>query len=58
MPNSTFAKRLERLRETIRHHDHGYYVLNQPEISDAEYDRLMQELKSLEAEAPRLVTSD
>ncbi|MBI2104528.1 MAG: NAD-dependent DNA ligase LigA [Candidatus Omnitrophica bacterium] len=52
------AKRIERLRKTIRHHDYRYYVLNQPEISDAEYDRLMGELKSLEAQAPRLVTKD
>ena len=54
----TVAKRIEQLRETIRRHDYRYYVLNQPEISDAEYDRLMRELKSLEAKTPRLVTPD
>ena len=52
------AKRIERLREAIRHHDHRYYVLNQPEISDAEYDRLLEELRSLEARPPQLVTQD
>lgn len=52
------AKRIERVREQIRHHDYRYYVLNQPEVSDAEYDRLMQELKALEASAPHLVTPD
>lgn len=52
------ADRLERLRERIRHHEHRYYVLNQPEISDAEYDRLVRELQELEAHAPHLVTPD
>ena len=56
--DSALAKRLERLREAIRHHDYRYYVLNQPEISDAEYDRLLEELKSVEARAPQLVTPD
>jgi len=46
------------LRETIRYHDHRYYVLNQPEVSDAEYDRLLRELTALEAQAPHLVTLD
>jgi DNA ligase (NAD+) len=51
------AKRqIERLRSEIRRHDRLYYVLNQPEISDREYDRLFAELKSLEAEHPQLVT--
>jgi len=52
------AKRIERLREQIRQHDYRYYVLNQPEVSDAEYDRLMYELESLEISAPHLVTPD
>lgn len=52
------AKRIERLRETIRTHDYRYYVLNQPEISDAEYDRLIRELKALEEQSPHLVTPD
>ncbi|MBI3320641.1 MAG: NAD-dependent DNA ligase LigA [Candidatus Omnitrophica bacterium] len=52
------AKRIERLRELIRHQDYRYYVLNQPEISDAEYDRLLRALRSLEAQAPHLVRPD
>ncbi len=58
MNSREIAKRLEALREQIRRHDYRYYVLNQPEISDAEYDRLMRELQSLEAQAPALVTPD
>jgi DNA ligase (NAD+) len=49
---------MERLRELIRHHDHRYHVLNQPAISDAEYDRLFRELKALEERHPELVTPD
>ncbi|RLD10273.1 MAG: DNA ligase [Chlamydiae bacterium] len=49
---------IKRLREEIRKHDYNYYVLNAPEISDFEYDRLMQELRGLENENPELVTSD
>jgi len=48
--------RIEQLRSEIRRHDRLYYVLNQPEISDREYDRLFAELKSLEAEHPQFVT--
>ena len=50
--------KLESLREEIRHHEYRYYVLDDPEISDAEFDRLMNELKKLEAEHPELVTAD
>ena len=46
------------LRETIRRHDHRYYVLDDPEIPDLEYDGLMRELERLEAERPDLVTPD
>src|SRR5881392_476120 len=49
---------LESLREKIRHHEYRYYVLDDPEISDAEFDRLMNELKNLEAEHPDLITPD
>ncbi|MGD0201476.1 MAG: NAD-dependent DNA ligase LigA, partial [Bryobacteraceae bacterium] len=49
---------IETLRRTIRHHEHQYYVLDQPEISDAEYDRLMRRLQELEAAHPELVTPD
>ncbi len=51
-------KQIERLRAEIRRHDYLYYVLNQPEISDREYDRLFQELRELEREHPELVTAD
>ncbi len=51
-------KRIRELHEALRHHNHLYYVLDDPEIPDAEYDRLMRELKSLEAEHPELVTPD
>jgi DNA ligase (NAD+) len=50
--------KIESLREKIRHHEYRYYVLDDPEISDAEFDRLMIELKKLEAEHPELVTPD
>jgi DNA ligase (NAD+) len=50
--------RIGRLRQAIRHHDYRYYVLNQPEISDAEYDQFLRELRSLELKAPHLVTPD
>ena len=51
-------KKLEALREKIRHHEYRYYVLDDPEISDADFDKLMNELKRLEAEHPALVTRD
>ncbi len=46
------------LREQLRHHEHLYYVLDQPEISDAEYDALMRRLQELEAAHPELATPD
>src|ERR1017187_7862630 len=51
-------KKIEALREKIRHHEYLYYVLDHPEISDAEFDKLMQQLKDLEAEHPGLITPD
>ena len=51
-------KKIEALREKIRHHEYRYYVLDDPEISDAEFDKLMNELKRLEAEHPNLITPD
>jgi DNA ligase (NAD+) len=51
-------KKLEALREKIRHHEYCYYVLDDPEISDADFDKLMNELKRLEAKHPALVTPD
>ncbi|MGQ0587683.1 MAG: NAD-dependent DNA ligase LigA [Gammaproteobacteria bacterium] len=52
------AKRAAELRERLREHDHRYYVLDDPKISDAEYDRLFAELRNLEAAHPELVTAD
>ena len=51
-------KKTEALREKIRHHEYLYYVLDQPAISDAEFDKLMRDLKDLEAEHPDLITAD
>ena len=52
------AARAEELRAEIRRHEHLYYVLDKPEISDAAYDKLVNELKRIEAEHPELVTAD
>lgn len=52
------SQRIQELRQTINHHNYRYYVLDSPEISDAEYDELMKELRELEAEHPELVTPD
>ena len=52
------ARKIEKLREELRRHEHLYYVLDAPEIPDAEYDGLMNELKRLEAAHPELVTAD
>jgi DNA ligase (NAD+) len=52
------GKKIESLRGKIRHHESLYYVLDSPEISDAEFDKLMQQLKQLETERPDLITSD
>ena len=51
-------KESEALREAIRYHEHRYYVLDQPEITDAEYDALVRELQRLELAHPELVTAD
>jgi len=52
------AREVESLRNELRRHEHLYYVLDQPEISDAEYDQLMRRLQALEAEHPELATPD
>ncbi len=52
------ARRVEELRALVRHHGYRYYVLDSPEIADAEYDALYRELQDLEAAYPELVTSD
>src|ERR1700722_14756040 len=60
MPPATkdSEKKIESLRDKIRHHEYLYYVIDQPEISDAEFDKLMQQLKGMEAEHPELITAD
>jgi DNA ligase (NAD+) len=58
MAGKDTQKKIEALRDKIRHHEHLYYVLDDPQISDAEFDRLMNELKQLETENPALVTPD
>ena len=59
MPKAAPAKQeIERLRDKIRHHEYLYYVMDDPEISDAAFDRLMNRLKELEAANPNLVTPD
>jgi DNA ligase (NAD+) len=55
---ANLKKEIEELREKLRYHEHRYYVLDDPEISDAAYDRLMNRLKELEAAHPELVTPD
>ncbi len=51
-------KKIESLREKIRRHEYLYYVLDQPEISDLDFDKLMQQLKDLEAAHPNLIAAD
>jgi DNA ligase (NAD+) len=58
MTRADAAQRITELREQIHHHDYLYYVQNTSEITDAEYDALLRELKTLEAEFPDLVTAD
>ena len=49
---------VEQLREELRHHEYQYYVLDNPEISDAEYDELMRKLQALEEKHPELIAPD
>jgi DNA ligase (NAD+) len=60
MPQASqqIQQRAHELREQIGHHEHLYYVLDKPEISDADYDALMNELKALEQAHPELITPD
>src|SRR3954470_4806644 len=56
--SSDISVELEKLRSDINYHNHRYHGLDDPHISDAEYDRMMQRLKEIEAEHPDLVTPD
>lgn len=58
MASTDVLARVTALRREIERHNHAYYVLDQPTIPDAEYDRLFRELQALEAEHPELVTPD
>ncbi len=55
---SDAARRIGELRSEIRQHDHRYYVLDDPDISDGDYDQLVQELRALERAHPELITAD
>jgi len=55
---ASVKKEIEELREKLRYHEYRYYVLDDPEISDAAYDRMMNRLKELETAHPELVTAD
>lgn len=58
MVDKAIQDKATRLRDQIHHHDYRYYVLDDPEISDSEYDRLFRELEQLEVQYPELVTAD
>ncbi|WP_082792377.1 NAD-dependent DNA ligase LigA [Neptuniibacter marinus] len=54
----SIEQQIKQLREQLNNHNYRYYVLDDPEVPDAEYDRLFQQLKSLEAENPNLITPE
>src|SRR3954469_9140007 len=58
MATPRIEERAAALRELLNHHSHRYYVLDEPEIPDAEYDKLFRELQAIEAEHPELRTPD
>jgi DNA ligase (NAD+) len=58
MSGPVSLKKIEALRDQIRHHEYRYYVLDDPEITDAEFDKLLNELKKIEAEHPELIAPD
>jgi DNA ligase (NAD+) len=58
MGRADIRKTIEKLRDNIRHHEHKYYAESNPEISDFEFDQLMDRLKKLESEHPELITPD
>ena len=55
---AAIRKKLDSLKDQIRHHNYRYHVLDDPEVPDAEYDRLMRQLQALEQHHPHLVTAD
>ncbi|MGB5486452.1 MAG: NAD-dependent DNA ligase LigA, partial [Lysobacterales bacterium] len=58
MTQTQAQKRADELRRSIEHHNYSYYVLDDPEVPDAEYDRLMRELEDIESRYPELLTPD
>ena len=56
--NKEVAAKIDALREKIRHNEYRYFVLDDPEISDFDFDKLVEQLKKLEAEHPDLITPD
>src|ERR1700756_728276 len=56
--NKDVAAKIEALREKIRHHEYRYFVLDSPEISDYDFDKLVEQLKKLESEHSELITPD
>ncbi|ACR13136.1 DNA ligase, NAD-dependent [Teredinibacter turnerae T7901] len=58
VPSEAVMRRCNELHQLLNHHNRQYYLLDEPEIPDAEYDRLFHELKTLEAEFPQLETAD
>lgn len=57
-PSTEIKQKVARLREQLNHHNYRYYVLDSPEVSDADYDQLMLQLKQLEEQYPGLITPD
>ena len=58
MSNQEIELKIKKIRDDLTFHNYCYYILDDPEISDAEYDRLMRELQSLEQQYPELITPD
>ena len=58
MTTQSIENQIDKLREKLRYHEHKYYVENQPEISDEDFDSMMKQLEELEAESPGLITPD
>lgn len=58
MSKGSVEEQVKELREQLEHHEHLYYVMDTPELTDGQYDSLMNRLKALEAEHPEMVTSD
>jgi len=58
MTTINITERITELRDALNHHNYRYYVLDSPEVSDSQYDALIRELRTIEAEHPELVTPD